>query len=384
MSSLLSVNTSLFQTSLRDADDSDTDATAPEVEPELTQASPTSDAGAPFNSWTADCILRSSDNVEYRVHKGILSVASAVFDSMFSLPTSQIEPSGQKLKDGLPVITLVEPSSILSPLLRLIYPTRMPALTTMPLLTVMSIYDAMDKYAMEDIAQPVLDALFQAAQFPNTAMTMFAFGCRHSLSQLITLSSKETLSFASDALPYTPELNRITGSQMHRLLGFHRRCRSAASKLATKSNWKWIPSLSSIPLGSTTMECGACRMQITMSSEIFPGMGRTSDGKKWVFYCPKWWWDYMVKAEEALKRHPRGKTVKGSGLLGEALAKSLDCVNRPECRKAGKAMEEFSDLFKEAVEKETDKVGAKHSTRLLCAHALTHPDRSRLLTEADT
>lgn len=49
-------------------------------------------ADPPFDKASADCILRSADqaHVDFRVYRLVLSLASSVFESMFSLPDSNI------------------------------------------------------------------------------------------------------------------------------------------------------------------------------------------------------------------------------------------------------------------------------------------------------
>lgn len=69
------------------------------------------------NSPTADIILRSGGAkvVEFRAHRAILSIASPVFETMFSLP----QPGAEK---PLPVCDLSEDANTLEALLRFIYP----------------------------------------------------------------------------------------------------------------------------------------------------------------------------------------------------------------------------------------------------------------------
>ena len=69
------------------------------------------------NSPTADIILRSGGPkiVEFMTHRVILSIASPVFETMFSLP----QPGTGK---SLPVCDLSEDANTLEALLRLIYP----------------------------------------------------------------------------------------------------------------------------------------------------------------------------------------------------------------------------------------------------------------------
>ncbi|KDQ20466.1 hypothetical protein BOTBODRAFT_308158 [Botryobasidium botryosum FD-172 SS1] len=70
-----------------------------------------------FSSPTADVILRSSDDVQFKVHRLLLVEASPFFRTMFDLP----QPS-TPLADALPVVDFAEPEQVLDTLLRWIYP----------------------------------------------------------------------------------------------------------------------------------------------------------------------------------------------------------------------------------------------------------------------
>lgn len=69
------------------------------------------------NSPTADIILRSSGpkSVEFRAHRVILSIASPIFETMFSLP----QPGGDR---SIPVCDLSEDANTVDALLRFVYP----------------------------------------------------------------------------------------------------------------------------------------------------------------------------------------------------------------------------------------------------------------------
>lgn len=282
-----------------------------------------------------------------------LSSSSASDSSDFTLALHSSNSNQQETKDGLPVITLAESFKILDSLLRLCYPVRTPSFTTLSLATLMALYDAVDKYAMEDIAQPILDALIEATPHYNP-MTAFAFGCRHGLRNLTVTAAKETLRFAGDSLPSSTELDRITGLQLHRLYEYHRQCRVAASDLA-KKKWSWISRLSSIPMGTGLNPCATCRMEVTLSKEVITGMVHRTSDNKWVFYCPRWWYEYMGKAESALKKKPRGFTVQSPGFLDDTMAKVVEC-NKEACRGGSQAMIKFSEFFAQEVEKAIDAV----------------------------
>ena len=68
----------------------------------------------------ANIIVRSSDQVNFRIHKSVLAISSTFFENLLSLP----QPPDEELIDGLPVVQLSEDASVLSNLISLLYPTR--------------------------------------------------------------------------------------------------------------------------------------------------------------------------------------------------------------------------------------------------------------------
>jgi hypothetical protein len=72
----------------------------------------------PFDVPDANIIIRSSDFVDFRVHKPVLAMASSVFKDLFSLP----QPSDSESDDDFPVVKLSEDSELLHSLVSIIYP----------------------------------------------------------------------------------------------------------------------------------------------------------------------------------------------------------------------------------------------------------------------
>ena len=72
----------------------------------------------PFDVPDANFIIQSSDNVNFRVHKSVLAMASPFFKDLLSLP----QPSDSEVVDGLPVVQLSESSELLNSLMSILYP----------------------------------------------------------------------------------------------------------------------------------------------------------------------------------------------------------------------------------------------------------------------
>jgi hypothetical protein len=71
-----------------------------------------------FDASDTNLIIRSSDCVDFRVHKSALAMASPFFKDLLSLP----QPSDSESVDGLPVIQLSEGSELLNSLVSILYP----------------------------------------------------------------------------------------------------------------------------------------------------------------------------------------------------------------------------------------------------------------------
>ena len=74
----------------------------------------------PFDVPDANFIIRSSDNVDFRVHKSVMAMVSPFFKDLLSLP----QPSDSESVDGLPMVQLSEDSELLNSLVSMLYPGR--------------------------------------------------------------------------------------------------------------------------------------------------------------------------------------------------------------------------------------------------------------------
>jgi hypothetical protein len=82
------------------------------------QINPTPSQHETFNVSDANLIIRSSDFVDFRVHKSVLAMTSPFFKDLLSLP----QPLDSETINGLPVVQMSESSELLNSLISLIYP----------------------------------------------------------------------------------------------------------------------------------------------------------------------------------------------------------------------------------------------------------------------
>ncbi|EED83176.1 predicted protein [Postia placenta Mad-698-R] len=152
----------------------------------------TKQAASPFNRPTADVILRSCDEVIFRVHKLILSEASSVFETLFTLP--QPPPQETEDVDGLPVVHFTEDSQILDKLLRICYPVADPVFTDA--LQIIPVMEAAIKYEVEVARELCAKTLVQPNFLKSDPFTVFAIAYRFRLSHETRLIAKSALRFS--------------------------------------------------------------------------------------------------------------------------------------------------------------------------------------------
>ena len=107
----------------------------------------------------ADIIIRSSDRVNFRVHKSLLAMSSPFFEDLLSLP----QPPDSELVDGLPVVQLPEGAGLLNSLVSLLYPVS-PVIPS-SYENVFALLAACQKYDMESI-QSYIRAEMNRGTFP--------------------------------------------------------------------------------------------------------------------------------------------------------------------------------------------------------------------------
>ena len=117
----------------------------------------------------ASIILRSSDQVDFRVHKSLLAMSSPFFKDLLSLP----QPPDDKLVDGLPVVRLLESSGLLNGLISLLYPVSPVKPSSYE--KVFALLAACQKYDMVSIQSNIRDAV-KLGNFPAAPVGTEAFG----------------------------------------------------------------------------------------------------------------------------------------------------------------------------------------------------------------
>ncbi|KAI0044385.1 hypothetical protein FA95DRAFT_1608608 [Auriscalpium vulgare] len=177
----------------------------------------------------ADVILRSSDLVDFRVHKAILSIASPLFSDMFHLPQPR-----STVDDELPVVAMEEDAHTLGHLVTALYPLPFTAPATID--STMALLSALQKYSVGSETDGPLEALRQRYCKQLLPRFMDKHACRAYMLAVRYRLPEETL-LAAQSLLTTPitflscvDGVRVlpTGAALHEHTQYYTRCRDAA------------------------------------------------------------------------------------------------------------------------------------------------------------
>ncbi|KAG6331392.1 hypothetical protein ID866_7697 [Astraeus odoratus] len=162
----------------------------------MSQSPPTpTSASPPFDSPKADVILRSSDNIDFRVFKFILSLSSTFFEMLFSLPQPPEEISADtETMEGLPVIPVSEDSKTLDAFLRFCYPCNIVADPVLKdCLDLLKLLEAAKKYSFDALEEKICKDIIHPKALEKDSLQCFAVACHARLKNEIAIAAKHTL-----------------------------------------------------------------------------------------------------------------------------------------------------------------------------------------------
>ena len=173
-----------------------------------------------FNTDDADLILKSSDDVEFRVHKLIIFLASS--NHLCNAPVERFEPDA----NTLPVIHLSENSVTLGTLISMCYPIQDVDFEN---LSVVNVFKAAMKFEMKKIIRTlqVMLAYYIEKDPLRAYFTSIALGLK---KEAIKASKVFARSSDLSANAYVSEMEVVPAIAYHRLLKYRYQCREEAAK----------------------------------------------------------------------------------------------------------------------------------------------------------
>ncbi|KAF9807548.1 hypothetical protein IEO21_08163 [Rhodonia placenta] len=195
---------------------------------------------APFPDFDQfDLIIHTSDDVDIRVHKLILSMASPAFSSMIVMPHPSASATDNQ--DGLPIVQLEEDARIIEHLLRICYPVKDPVLPK-DLKDVKAVLAAALKYEIEPAIVLAKNALVDPDLVKLKPFGTFLVAYHFGLKEAVLLAAQHAL-MVPDLTDYfaavspSPELDGIHGTAMVRLMQWAKVCKAAAMTLVFDKYW---------------------------------------------------------------------------------------------------------------------------------------------------
>lgn len=280
----------------------------------------------PFNpDNNTDVILRSSDGEDFHTSKALLSFASPVFETMFTLPAA-----ANATPDSIPVVDLTTNKDTIYQLLQWCDPRCIPSWNLEDILKVL---DVADMYDMKGVAEHASKILCLFANKEPDPVRLYAIAIRYGITSLATVAAKETLRVPLEGRSDIPELDNISGTAVQRLQTYHFTCGNVAKSVAKDFSW--------ISAGYVW------ETQIFGCSCVFVNQ----NGRWWA----RWWMDTMSVIAEDLYRRPRGTTITGNTSLLSSDGACGRCKDR-----ASNELRVFGQLFASEVEKRISNVSVLH------------------------
>ncbi|KAJ7751349.1 hypothetical protein B0H16DRAFT_1887517 [Mycena metata] len=246
-----------------------------------------------------DTILRSSDGVDFHVHRIILGLVSPVFETMFQLPQPESSPT-------IPVIDVEEKAAVLDRMLRLFYPATRPTFATLDELRE-TINVVVSKYDMQAVV-PTIEQELQ--KFVGThPVSVYALAVTYQWKDVARAAAKESLRHAIRTPPAetTPGLDDLSAAAYQRLLRYHYLC-GLKGKSTVDGLW-WVPT------GLVWSTCTTCA-----GHEL---NWYLADGQP--YPVRKWFTDFLAQMGDILLVTPAANILESKSMY-DALKKASQCA----------------------------------------------------------
>ncbi|KAF9653778.1 hypothetical protein BDM02DRAFT_3107773 [Thelephora ganbajun] len=274
-----------------------------------------SSASPPFDETSdGDVVLKSSDEVLFRVHKVILSLASPFFRDMFSLPQTGTPPDSA---GNGPIIPFTEPSETIDTLLRAVYPDEDPDLKLVH--EIEGVVEAAIKYDMPKCISIMRKKLILCAS--KEPIRVFMIACKNRLADVASAAAHLSLrrpilysfELGSVVLPFSA-LEDITAGSLFRLIEYQRECSKVANDATSDLTWTredftWRTKMNDAIVGT----CQRCtRAPLELGEEQLHVVG--------------WWYIFYQEIKAFVRQRPCTALILESvSLMDKALVEAAKC-----------------------------------------------------------
>lgn len=289
------------------------------------------DAGDPFNDSDADLIVRSSDNVDFKVYRAILFKSSPTLRAIITDNARLLFPEWED-RDNVQVIRIGESQSTLALLLGIIYPGDAPVFDSVTLSQLVALLRALDRYiglaSIPRTIHSIMDKI--AKEKPHLA---FSLARRYNLPRdIVEKAVIETLRFS----PLNP-IQRVrdehlseylTSGQFDELARYHRESVHAASTVirsflpeSTSLRYIDFPGavLGAIRQGQSHPGCVyVCRCDRQV-------MVQQHSRRPQSFHIPRWVIDYFIRCGGILNEKPHWSSLANDWLSTHPVRALTSC-----------------------------------------------------------
>jgi hypothetical protein len=295
--------------------------------------------GSPFDDSDADIVLRSSDKLDFMVYKVILSKASPVFKTMFSLPQPD---TNTQVDSRRPVVDLAENSDVVAILLSVIYPHTLESddLEELSLNDLIAALDMARKYDMATASRRLLLNFECSKAIEDSPLEAFCAAYSRELGEAAQIAARASLKYRLNLDDIGDSLEHTNGPAFFRLWKYHRACSAAAVEAISSHNFTWIPA------GATTWWTASANCHCPIKYRFTLG----AQMSRWVPSSA--WSDYLDRACDALREHPCSKAVTNPVVIRPSYQVKM-CDG---CRQLVCGLPEFSRYLGEEVDRVVSKV----------------------------
>ncbi|KZV68248.1 hypothetical protein PENSPDRAFT_548901, partial [Peniophora sp. CONT] len=256
----------------------------------------------PFDDEDADIVVRSADEVDFRLYRVVLCKGSHAFRDMFAAGSAPMTPDEMD-EGGRPIIRLPEPARTLRLLFRLMYPVANGDLSDPN--DIRALLTALDKYCVEGSSSMAEEILL--AQAERSPEFVYALAVRFRLPTVGKRAAQLTLRKPSGLVALSEEdASFIPGLLYHRLVTYQNHAISVAANTVKTFTWPSVDRPAPPPALPSDL-CGCRRLGFV------GGAGKVEST------MPFWLMDYRTKCIAALQKAPVGSVVLEPELLFQTL-----------------------------------------------------------------